>query len=500
MANIPTTEGQAEQAPRNVTAKDIHFTADGKGVALSLFLVLLGGTFQGWANGTADAVLLAFLLLLIGSGISRLVFQRSANETRAFLFTYSICVLAGGLGQWYSTVSFGAPQSTTDAIGFFGVVFPRPPYFSLEELTLVGIEGEPAGRGAPLAVAIWQWIYRLRFLLALDYGLYIGVMFNAFIMGLTGSITVRTARELFGDDSWRLQRVGTLFAFCGLFILFGAVLIRDCFTTILNALVLWGIVRWLMSPTSRNVLTAGALSAFCVGAMMFLRSRSIVLFGFYWFLAFCTWFLARRLNTARIAAAMALLALMVAGYSYLTDYIATSRALQIRGIEAYEVILATASQEDSLGMKIVVNQPLPIRLVLGTASLLVFPIPLWAYFREGVGEYHLLKGYNGLYQLFLVPLVFAGMSRLMTIANPNRRQYAVLLFLVIYLSVNVLAVVATSLEQRHLAQFLPASMILAALPDTRNRSERNTVRVIGFFWLVVVVFVHVAWAIATMGR
>lgn len=57
------------------------------------------------------------------------------------------------------------------------------------------------------------------------------------------------------------------------------------------------------------------------------------------------------------------------------------------------------------------------------------------------------------------------------------------------------AVVATSLEQRHIAQFLPAFMILAALANTRNKKNRKEMRTISVKWFAVVVLIHLAWAI-----
>jgi hypothetical protein len=124
-------------------------------------------------------------------------------------------------------------------------------------------------------------------------------MFNALVMGLTACITVRTARELFGNDAWRLRRVGTLFALCGLFVLFSSILIRDCYTTFLNSLVIWGLVRWLNRPSSQTLSFAGILTAFAIAAMYYLRARSIVLFGLFWALAGLCWFIGHRFDRRR---------------------------------------------------------------------------------------------------------------------------------------------------------------------------------------------------------
>ncbi|MCA9872528.1 MAG: hypothetical protein KC441_02705, partial [Anaerolineales bacterium] len=63
-----------------------------------------------------------------------------------------------------------------------------------------------------------------------------------------------------------------------------------------------------------------------------------------------------------------------------------------------------------------------------------------------------------------------------------------------YLLVNTASVVATSMEQRHIGQFFAAMLVIAALPDTRDKETHNEVKGIRIWWLVVVVLVHLAWA------
>ena len=463
--------------------------------SLSVLLAMAGSGMQGYANGTIDALFAAFLFNVVGISVVSLVFPRGGAEQRAFILTYGVCVFVGGLVQCYSLATFGNPQSTIDAVySFFPSISPQPPFFTTMD--------DIPWRLAPTAMAIltWQQVYKLAWALGFAFGPYIGVMFNALVMGLTGSVTVRTARELFGDDAWRLRRVGTLFALCGLFILFGSILIRDCFTTFFNALVFWGLVRWLCRPTSRNMLLAVALTGISVGAMMFLRSRSIVLFGLFWALALLYWFRAKRLDPARLFALMLFMFALLFGSTYLMNYIQISQNLQSENIESYEEIMEQGHRDDSIGMSLLIRQPLPVRMVLGTGSLMVFPIPLWAYFHSGEREYHLIKGYHGIYQVLVLPLVLAGFMMVVRTFWRDRAQAMPLLFLAIYLVMNIMAVVATSLEQRHLAQFMPAMMILAAVPNTREKGIRKRVRDIATGWFSVVYLVHLAWAIVAMGR
>lgn len=460
--------------------------------SLSVLLAMAGSGMQGYANGTTDALFAAFLFNVVGISVVSLVFPRGRAELRAFLLTYGVCVFVGGLAQQYSLSVFGVLQSTIDAPTFYNQIAASPPFTTMTDIHPLF--------NAPLAVLIWQQVYAATWWLGFKFGPYSGVMFNALVVGLTGAITVRTARELFGRDAWRLRRVGTLFAICGLFILFGSVFLRDCFTTFFNVLVIWGLVRWLCRPTSRNLLLAGVLTGISVGAMAYLRFESIVLFGLFWFLAFLFWFRKRRLNTVRLyAAGMVLIALLFAS-SYLMSYIKISQGFRFDATVGYADHAARSSREDSIAMRMIVHQPMPIRLVLGSGSMMIFPIPLWGYFKSGANDYHLIKGYHGIYQVLVLPLVFAGFITIIGTFLKGRKQFPPLLFLAVYMLMIVMVVVATSLEQRHIAQFMPAMMILAAVPDTREKGMRKRVRDIATAWFAVVALVHLAWAIATMGR
>jgi hypothetical protein len=322
-------------------------------------------------------------------------------------------------------------------------------------------------------------------------------MFNALVMGVTGSITVLTARELFGDDIWRLRRVGTLFALCGLFLLFGAVLLRDCFTTFFNALTLWGIIHWLCRPNVRNLFIAIIVTCISAYAMAYLRVESIVLFGLFWSLAILFRIISGRLNLTNLFVIYFFIFAMIIGASYTMSYVHTIKKVQSLSTQSYSGNSALpSSRNDSLGMRLIIQQPMPIRLLLGSGSLMVFPIPLWGYFRSGALDYDLIKGYHGVYQMLILPLVFSGFLIVFMEFFKGQKQSIPFLFLSAYLLMNLETVVATSLEQRHLAQFMSAFIILASVPDTKENKCRTLVGTIAITWFIIVILVHLLWVMA----
>ena len=462
--------------------------------------VLVGGALQGYANGTPHAIVAAFILFVVGAFITSLAFRKGRAELRGFRLSFSVSVLAGGLVQCYSLHAFGAPQDFVDAVGFFNAIFEDPPYYSWQEINELWIDGAEVSRGAPLAIAIWQWLYHVRLLLGLDFGMYFGVMVNAMFIGWTTSITVRIAREIFGDDAWRLNRVGTLSAFCGLLILFGALLLRDCFTTFLNAVVLLAVVCWLKHPNLRRSILGGVLTILAIAAMSYLRSRTLVLFGAVWFLGFSCWFISKKFDVSRVLISVVVLVLAAASFPYLISYLDISKQLHDKYSEQYGGHMGENSQDGSLAMSLIVNQPIPIRVVLGSASMTIRPIPLWAGLEDGASEYHWIKGYNGFYQIIVMPLFLAGLLLVAKQYLGSRQSTTPLFYVAVYFVVMVASVVLTSMEQRHVAQFMPAFMILAAVPDTRDKKDRKVVNQMGYLWYCLVGLVHLAWAIAASGR
>lgn len=457
-----------------------------RGDALWILLLLAGSTLLSVASESLDPFFVAILFLLIGVAVSRAAFQRSRLETRAFLLCYGACVMVAGLAQSYSLLTFGVPQNFVDALHFLDNISPSPPFTQF---------GDMAPNYKPrLAIMIWQQVYRLTWLLGLKFGPYIGVLFNALVVGLSGSMTVRIARELFGNDCWRLRRVGTLCACSGMFWLFGGLLLRDCFCLFFSTLALWALVHWL----SRSTPSSLVLAVFAVGtsavAIWYLRWMISLLYGFFGLLALLCWLGRRGLDAKGMALVLVVGAAILVGSTYISSYLASSASYRAEFAEGYEEIgyRSTSGGDDSLGIQLVVEQPLPVRLFLGAGTLALRPIPLWALIAPGVRDYHLILSANGIYQVLVMPLLLAGL--LMVFATVlSTRTLSPLFFLAAYSLFNTAVVASTSLELRHLAQFYPAFIVLAVVPDTRERESRHLVKSMACVWFSMVTLVHILW-------
>ena len=104
-------------------------------------------------------------------------------------------------------------------------------------------------------------------------------------------------------------------------------------------------------------------------------------------------------------------------------------------------------------------------------------------------------GYNGIYKILIMPLVFAGFFTVYRFLKEDWRQRVPFIFLAIYILLTIAVVVSTSQEQRHYAQFMNALIILAALPDTRIKQVRTKMLLISGVWFSSVALLHIAWVV-----
>ena len=180
-------------------------------------------------------------------------------------------------------------------------------------------------------------------------------------------------------------------------------------------------------PTLRNFINAAALTGVSAYAMVYLRLGTVLLFGLYGLLAFLFWYFLKQLNAVRIVSAIFVLCVLLVGSGFLVGYTDMALEAQSKGIMGYTEQAANTRSTGSLGIRLVVNQPLPIRLVLGSGALMNL-IPLWTNFKIGLLDYHWIKGYNGIYQVVVLPFFFAGFLAVFRLSRRVRKEKIPLLF------------------------------------------------------------------------
>ena len=453
------------------------------GVACLLF----GAALLSAANGTSHPFILAGIFLAGGVSANFLLGQGRGHEQRAFILTFGACALIAGLAQCYSEATFGELTSAIDARWFHEIVRDTPRNVPIEELSKTV--------QAALAVRVWQYVYLACSVAGLDGGPWIGVLFNSLLVGLSAGTTVRIARDLFGDDVRRLRRVGALFATCGMFWLFGSLFLRDSFVLFCQTWVLWALVRMLKRPHLRSVLFAIVITGLASACMWYLRRKAVPLFALFGLVCLVCWYFRARVTLARISVVACCLLALVLLRSEVKALVAT--ALDFASERSASQVEKSRQQArpGSLGLSLVIDRPLPIRLPAGSLVLLIRPIPIWAFVKPGASEYHLIKTYHATYSVVVVPAALVGFMVVVVRTFRDKQGVKPALFVGLYAVIGLLVVVGTSMETRHWGQFLPAIVLLAAVPDMSETSMRTLPRKTRLLWIVGILLMHVAWMV-----
>lgn len=488
---MPTPDAQAKRpgtkrlAPRLAVPENLSLKPVTHAPITVLAAVTGGCVLMGLVNSNIGATVLAVLLLGAGLLVSSIISWGRFAEVRAFLLTFGVCLLVAGCLQAYSEAQFQMPMSTMDAWTFYHSCVS-----GYESDSLDSLEGTI---NAPLAVIFWQTWYALAASMGFGKDPFIGIELNACFVGLAAAVTVKCGREIYGSDLRRLNGIANLCATCGMFWLFGAVFLRDCFSLFFSSLILWALVRWLCvrCNLTQLVILSGVL-LLSTSCLLFLRRETVyTALPLILLAAFVKFIVNSKHVSFRLLLSM-LAAVACVGIVYKSGRMEQVwNDLSDRRMSYGELGSANSGQ-DSLGMRLVVSQPLPIRAAVGSLMLILNPLPIWVEISDHMTEYHFLKSYQGLFMIWLFPWTLAG------VVTAFRRRSGPLNPGQIYLSfyaVGTLAAIAiTSMETRHHGQFLPAFLLLAVTHDQGTPESREIVTYFSSRWWMFVVAVYVAWA------
>ena len=445
--------------------------------------MLVGICLLIMANKTIGPLILPFLFLAAGLVIHLLPAFRDPYVRRAFVLSFCTCVLVTGLAQNYALAVFGEVQTAGDAIRFYDTVV-----MDTDSLTFHG--GARLEIAAPLPVFLWRIVYRHTVVGPIEIGPWIGILLNSFLIAMSASIAVKAASYLTGNNPYSLRRLGSLFACCGMFWLFGALHVRDAFALFLNVIVIWACVKALASPGLKNSITAAIVIALSALAMSYVRSGLVALFIVVVLLALFSWTRRATSNALALILPMAAIFIGLVLIPVILPYTG-----QVAFAVAERAVHYGAGQyvPGSLGAKLVVNQPMPIRIPVGSVYMLVHPVPFWAGFRLSMGEYHWIKSYHAMFLLWVVPSAIVGLVMALRRTVAGGVTAPAMSFVALYVIVTLMAVAATSLETRHYAQFLPAFLLLAALPDKNDPTVRRKLILAAAGWYSFMTVGYVIW-------
>jgi hypothetical protein len=478
-------------------------TAETDWVLLIVVAFCLATLFQSVAYRSVAPALVATVFLVLGY----LAFHEkspwgSRSQCFAFVFIFTLCYFWSGVAALFANY-LDDPIQRSDTAWFYELATNLDDGLSLDEIRRM-----TSGAGAIYA---WRVLYKVFSAIGFEKGIYIAVASNTFFVAIAGVVGVKTAALIFGEDQRKLKNMAILFAFSGIYWLFGSVLLRDSTVLLLNTLLFYAWVRVLMQPTLRAAALLFVFSLFSLKLYEYIRTEyffvpyALLLTGEVLFFGSRQFFrMPYREKTLSLLLGV-LCAFAAVTHFHLSESNINSLNAVTSGTKAYLdhanrlnvkgsslVVADVKAAGSSLGVKYVLNQWLPIRLSVGALYLQMFPIPFWRGFVDG-GIYHILKSLNAIYMWFVFPMAILGVYRTWQCrAEQSKRT---LVFLSITYAGFSLAVAGSSLETRHLGSFSLPLLMLALVPNLSSREDRSLyIHFLGA-WLALNVLVHLAWAI-----
>ena len=448
----------------------------------SSFLLSVGSLLNIFAYSSLEPLLIAILFYFLGNFLLNVITSMGGiYERKMFRMVFSVCWFMAGIAAIYANYLNDPSQNTLDAVSFFNLASE-----GVRGLTLADLKGISEGSGV---IVVWRSIYDFFSSIGFEKGRYIGILVNVFSVALSGVIAIKIAKQIFGNDAPRLNRLILLFSLSGLFWLFAAIHIRDAVVLLGMTSLIYFWVRYLAKPQLINLVLLISASVLGFAFFGFLRTEfvfvplAMLIAGLA-----ASLFYAKVKGTRKIAIyTFTFLGIVMAGFLYVAH---DDLFVMLQG--GYGGYLEGALQRnpgDSLGNRFITTTPLPLRLILGSAYLFVFPIPFWSGFQLE-SAYHLFKSFNVLFFYAVTPLFALALLRIYQVKALRSSPVMFLLFLVIGFAFSI---AGTSLETRHFGVFQVPLFVLATLPDLTVIRDRVAYKKLLFTFLAMMGMVHLAW-------
>lgn len=413
----------------------------------------------------------------------------SVDERRAFVLMYAICWLWAAVAAFYANYFNDVMQSSSDAGRFF--FYASSNAFDGYSVAEIAIFTEGAG-----AVIIWRYVYKMLIAWGVDNAAYIGITFNTLLTSLTLIIGFKTLRHMLGDDWHRKAILVLQFTACGILWLFATLHVRDVFPLISISLLVWLWVRFLenLHISRLFLLIIGTILGFPVLALLraefYFVPVALLLAGFVAIV------FGRRegIKKRKLIILLSALFILPAAIGVFTVMFSDMLMTVVAGNQAYSQFALGQSEGGSLGNRLIVSQPLPIRAIVGAIYLLIFPIPVWSGFFEGTA-YHMLKSFHAIFMYFVTPLFILGLWQVAR--RPMLRTPQVLFISIVALGF-LIVVAVSSLETRHLGVFMLPIFLVALIPDLSTPQDQDSYGKLLRLNLGVMVGIHLAWAVVKL--
>ncbi len=500
----------------NITSDQIAHRSSATLLAMKIGFVA-AAIIQLIAYRSVEPVLVAIGFMLIG----HVIFRDSASwggggERTTFMAVFIAGFFWAGITANFPNIFNNHIAISSDAAWFYKLSTDTLKEFNFAEMRSITT-------GA-VHIYAWQLLYMCLAAVGFQQGVYVGTAFNAFLVAVAGVIGMKTAAVIFLDDVRIKHRITVIVALCAMFWLFSSVMLRDSSILLLNSLLIYFWVRFLVQKDWTSFVKTIALGG--IAQVLYLNLRAELMFVPA-ALALAALFSLIILNkilpksgifnknvVAKILVCLLssiLVQVMVyaeSGFHLIDAARSSSAQYTINATAAstnsssfnataastnsssFNATAASTNSSSSLGIKYIINQPLLIRAAIGSYYVNVFPVPFWNGFVSGE-IYQIFKSINAIYMWFVIPLAMLGLYEAVSY-YPIRQKLGSIFLAVVYLGFTV-GVGATSLETRHLASFYMPLLILAAIPNFNFQPTIDRFFKVFGVWAILIVLLHLAW-------
>jgi hypothetical protein len=449
---------------------------------LNIGLFSLGAVIHAASYLSFAPVLLAVSLIVFFHMLLYLSSLGGVWERHIFTRVFLVGYLMAGVAAVYANQLLDQSQLFSDAGGFYELATKS----NLRYLPLIELQALHEGA---LAIKLWGIAYDFFSAVGFPKERYVGILMNVSAVAMTGVVTLKMARLVYGHDPHRFKLLTLIFSLCGLFWIFAGIHLRDSAVLLSITSIGYVWIYFLQKPdVSLRLVLVIVASVFASAFLGFLRGEFAFVPIAIAMAAIATLMFVSNSRRGFVTYFLAIIGLGLLGWSVATIGETILDTL-LRSYEGYAEHAADEHSSDSLGMALIVNQAMPIRLLLGSIYLFVFPIPFWSGFQLD-SVYNLFKSFNVIFFYFFLPLLVLALIK---IWKHSSTRSSSIVFLLIFATGFIMAIAGTSLETRHFGVFLPPMFVLALLPDLRIKAfRRNYIQLLTILFAGVFM-VHLVW-------
>lgn len=363
---------------------------------------------------------------------------------------------------WHGVASaYGLDAHGPDAIDFYEVAISG---LSFNEMLLME-------NGA--AILLFGFIYNIFSYIGLQPGHYIGSMLNVMLVTISFIVGYRILSVLTPITRRKFFWYKVLYITSGMFMLFAALHLREALVQLSFTLLVLFWASIIEKPSIKKIIVITLLSIAVASYFKLLRTEFyyipiVVMASAYLSIFFSD--MSKNIKTILATILfLTIVYILASNYQGVASYFDQLNSVVLYGAESYKEGAALESSTGSLGNMLIVQQPLYLRVFIGTIYLFISPFPFYNGLFSS-SAYHFFKSIHAMQMIFVLPYFLLTLINMLknNILKNSTKLFITTLFVGFSVSVAI-----TSLETRHHGVFLLLMYVLMVAYGPRWRVYKD---------------------------